>query len=184
VIVVATVWAILTPQPDILVSSDGRHVGVRGADGLLHVMQTGKDAFLIREWLAADADARTVVDPSLTERVSCDEAGCVTAMRDGGLVTMADRPDAFEDDCVRAVVVVAPQPPPPDCSALVIDRSRLRRSGALAMRRVGGTLALEAQRPDGSDRPWSPQPADATPSGAPRVPVRGEDAAPPDPQDD
>ena len=46
------------PQPDILISADGRNVGVRGQDGRLHLMRAAKDAFLIKEWLAADADAR------------------------------------------------------------------------------------------------------------------------------
>ena len=32
-----------------------------------------KDAFLIREWLAADADARTDDDATLGEGVSCDD---------------------------------------------------------------------------------------------------------------
>jgi competence protein ComEC len=181
--VAATAWALLTPQPDILISSDGRHVGVRGSDGRLSLMQTGKDAFLIREWLAADGDPRTAVDPSLSEHVSCDEAGCVAALREGGLVTLAERPDAYDDDCVQATVIVAPQPPPPGCSAQVIDRSRLRRSGALALRRVGASMILEAERPDGWDRPWSPQPAAAIASGPPGA-VKGEDATPPDPQDD
>ncbi len=74
-LLVAVVWAIRVPQPDILISADGRNVGVRGADGRLHLMRTAKDAFLVREWLAADADARLSTDASLADGVSCDEAG-------------------------------------------------------------------------------------------------------------
>jgi competence protein ComEC len=180
----ATLWALASPQPDILVSADGRHVGVRGDDGLLHVMQTGKDAFLLKEWLAADADARTVVDPSLSERVSCDDAGCVAALRDGSLVAMANRPDAFDDDCARAAFIVATNPPPSGCSAAVIDRLRLRRSGAMAVRRIGATFTIEAQKPDGADRPWlQTAPSDAA-SSATSAAGRFEDATPPDPQAD
>ena len=73
------------PQPDILISADGRNIGVRGQDGRLHLMRAGKDAFLVKEWLAADADARTPTDASLTEGVSCDEAGCVTQGARGAL---------------------------------------------------------------------------------------------------
>ncbi len=178
----ATLWAIASPQPDILVSADGRHVGVRGADGLLHVMQTGKDAFLLREWLAADADARTVVDPSLSERVSCDEAGCVAALRDGALVTMANRPDAFDDDCARASFIVAASPSPPGCPAVVIDRLRLRRSGAVAVRRAGAKVTIEAQTPDGADRPWSPATLANNSVSAASTASPFQDATPPDPQ--
>jgi competence protein ComEC len=43
-------------------------------------MRTAKDAFLQKEWLAADADARQAGDASLGEGVSCDEAGCVAQL--------------------------------------------------------------------------------------------------------
>jgi competence protein ComEC len=73
----AVVWALAVPRPDILISGDGHNVGVRGKDGRLHLMRTAKDAFLLKEWLAADADARLPGDVSLAEGVSCDEAGQV-----------------------------------------------------------------------------------------------------------
>jgi competence protein ComEC len=41
-------------------------------------MRTAKDAFLLREWLAADADPRQPTDSSLAEGVSCDELRHVT----------------------------------------------------------------------------------------------------------
>jgi hypothetical protein len=36
-------------------------------------MRTAKDAFLLKEWLSADADGRQPADASLAEGVSCDE---------------------------------------------------------------------------------------------------------------
>ncbi len=91
-VLVATLWAARAPQPDILISADGRHVGVRGGDGRLHLMHAVKgsrDSFLLKEWLAADADARTAADASLTEGVSCDDLGCVMQSAGGGLVAQA-----------------------------------------------------------------------------------------------
>jgi competence protein ComEC len=76
VLLIAVLWAVRAPQPDILISADGRNVGVRGQDGRLHLVRAArngsKDSFLVKEWLAADADARTASDASLTEGVSCD----------------------------------------------------------------------------------------------------------------
>src|SRR5947208_6123971 len=46
----AVVWAVGAPRPDILISGDGRNVAVRGGDGRLYLMRSGKDAFLTREW--------------------------------------------------------------------------------------------------------------------------------------
>jgi competence protein ComEC len=155
-LVLAVGWALAVPQPDILISADGHNVGVRGKDGRLHLIRTTKDAFLVKEWLAADADPRQPADASLGEGVSCDEAGCVAQMADGGLVTLALRPDALSDDCERATLAVTARQAPPSCGSPVIDRDRLRRQGAMVLRRSRDGFAVDAIRPKGIDRPWSP----------------------------
>ena len=139
-----------------LISGDGHNVAVRGKDGRLHLMRSTKDAFLIKEWLAADADARGVADPSLANGISCDEVGCILPLSDGAFVSLALRPEALVDDCDRAVLIVTASQPPTGCAATVIDRDRLRRQGAMALRRPGDGFAIEAVRPNGFDRPWSP----------------------------
>jgi competence protein ComEC len=150
------VWVVGAHQPDILISADGRAVAVRGKDSRLHVMRTGKDAFLVKEWLAGDADARNGADPSLADGVSCDDAGCVVEIAGGGFVAQVQRPEAMMDDCERAVLIITARPAPADCAASVIDRARLSRQGSLALWRRGNGFAIEAARPRGFDRPWSP----------------------------
>lgn len=179
-IVLATVWALATPQPDILVSGDGHNVGVRGKDGRFRLMRTGKDAFLVREWLAADADPRATDDAALSDGVSCDEAGCLARTADGKLVALALKPDALADDCAHAAVVVTMRQPPPDCAALVIDRETLRKQGTLSLQRTANGYEIAAIRPRGVDRPWAPAIADAEPETASpkRSPARPVDATP------
>lgn len=155
-VVLAVAWALVAPQPDILISADGHTVGVRGKEGRLHLIRTARDAFLLREWLAADADGRQAADPSLGEGVSCDQAGCVAQMADGGLVALAQRPEALGDDCERAALLVTTRQAAPACGALVVDQDRLRRQGAMALRRSRDGFAVDAVRPKGADRPWSP----------------------------
>jgi competence protein ComEC len=111
-LVASVLWAMTTPQPDILIAADGRHVAVRAADGKLRRLQDGKDAFLLKEWLAADADGRALGDPSLSNGVSCDEAGCVAALADGRLVSLARLPEAVVEDCEKAAVLITRQPVP------------------------------------------------------------------------
>jgi competence protein ComEC len=48
-VAMSIIWAVITPQPDVLISTDGHSVGVRGKDGRLHVMRAGKDPFLLKE---------------------------------------------------------------------------------------------------------------------------------------
>ncbi|WGR91980.1 ComEC family competence protein [Bradyrhizobium sp. ISRA443] len=170
---VALIWAVRVPQPDVLVAADGRNVAVRGGDGRLHLMRSGKDAFLVKEWLAADADARTAADPSLADGVSCDENGCVTQGAGGMLVSLAMRPAALADDCERAALIVTARPAPQGCAASVIDAERLRRHGALVLRRTRDGFAVDAVRPGGIDRPWSPAvPGDTESETALRPPGR------------
>src|ERR1700729_2989567 len=158
-LLVSVVWALAVPQPDILISADGHNVGVRGRDGHLHLMRTAKDAFLLKEWLAAAADARSATDASLKDSVSCDDTGCVTQMADGRFVSLALKPDALSDDCERAALVVTAKQAPSACSAAVIDLERLRRQGAMALRRSRDGFVVDAVKPKGLDRPWSPAPA-------------------------
>jgi competence protein ComEC len=182
----AALSAARVTQPDILISADGRHVGVRGGDGKLHLMHAVKgsrDSFLLKEWLAADADARNAADVSLTEGVSCDDLGCVMQSAGGGLVAQAFRPEALSDDCERAALIVTFRQAPASCAASVIDADRLRRQGAMALRRGRDGLVVEAVKPKGIDRPWSPAAVNESEADAnvlaPRVvPPRAVDATP------
>jgi competence protein ComEC len=160
-LLLALVWALTAPQPDVLISADGRSVAVRGSDGHLHLMQTGRDVFLVKEWLAADADARLPNDASLTNGVSCDGEGCVVALADGALATHANSAAALSDDCDRAVLIVSSRQAPRDCAAAVIDRDRLRRQGPLVLRRKADGFEVEAAKPRGLDRPWAPTSGDS-----------------------
>jgi competence protein ComEC len=184
IIGLAIAWSLAVKQPDILVSTDGRNVGVRGGDGRLRLIRTGKDAFTVKEWLAADADWRPPADPTLAEGVSCDEAGCVVQVSGGGVVALARRPDAMEDDCVRAAVMVTAWQAPEGCLAQVIDQDQLRREGTLVLRRTSGDakhhFVVDAVRPEHVSRPWSPAIGDEKPVriGTRSEPARSIDATP------
>src|SRR5580698_603967 len=129
VLLLSVIWALAVPQPDILISADGHNVGVRGRDGRLHLMRTAKDAFLLKEWLAADADPRGPADPSLADGVSCDEAGCVSEMAAGGLVALALKSEALSDDCARAALLVTARQAPASCSSALMSGDHWRRQG-------------------------------------------------------
>ncbi len=83
-------------------------------------------------------------------------------MTDGVFVALALRPEALADDCERAALIVTARQAPPSCPSPAIDRERLRRQGAMALRRSGAGFAVDAIRPKGVDRPWSPAVAGET----------------------
>jgi competence protein ComEC len=156
-VALAIVLAVRTPLPEVLVAADGRTFAVRGLDGNLAFRHTGGDTFAIHEWLAADADGRDARDPKLGDGIACDLSGCIGKIADGRMVSYALAPDAFEEDCRRAAIVVATRDPPPDCAATVVGRSLWRERGALALRRAGEDFIIEAARPVNFDRPWAPR---------------------------
>ena len=153
------VWAASTPRPDVLLAADGRTFAIRGADGRFAFHHSGGDTFAIKEWLAADADARDYHDRKLGQGIACDAAGCIGKLADGALVAYDLKPDAFEEDCRRAVLIMTTRTAPPDCAAQVIGRALWRERGALALRRTGSGFVIDSARPPNFDRPWAPQAA-------------------------
>jgi competence protein ComEC len=85
----------------------------------------------------------------------------VTPTAGGGLIALALRPEALADDCERAALVVTARQAPPSCPSAVIAGDRLRGQGATALRRTRGGFAVDAVKPRGVDRPWSPAVAGA-----------------------
>ncbi len=180
--VAASLWAVTTPLPDVLVSGDGQAAAIRGSDGRLAVLHSNRDSFAIKEWLAADGDARKPKDATLNEGVRCDAAGCIGRLSDGRLVSQALSVEAFAEDCARAAVVVSAREAPGACNALLIDRKAWRTNGAMALRWTGERFEPSAARPTGYERPWAraPRTASANESGpirpaAPEATPRVED---------
>lgn len=163
----ACLWAFLTPLPDAFVSHDGQMAAVWNTQGRLTIMKSKGDDFTVKEWLAADADARLTRDTTLGDGVTCDKAGCIASMTGGALAALSTHPSSLEEDCLRAALVVTTQHAPPRCGAVVIDRDLSRAGGALALYRNGTGFDIVRARPLGHNRPW-----------AKGVPVTVEEGAP------
>ena len=179
-IALASIVALRAPQPEVFIAADGLSLAVRQPDGRLSIHKIGTGTnFTVREWLAADADARNAADQTLPSGFTCDALGCIAKLPDGKSVALVLRPDAFAEDCGRAALVVTPRDAPPRCDATIVDRNRLRAGGALALRRDAERWEISAARPPGQDRPWArslPQPS--APPATPTVRPAPRDATP------
>ena len=172
-LIVAALWALNAPRPDVLVAGDGRAAAIRGPDGRLSVLSSGRDSFALKEWLAADGDARDVKDKSLHDGVACDAIGCIGHLKDGRLASMVLKLEAFAEDCARAGVVVSARAAQAPCAATLVDRKVWRARGAVALRWDGKGFAETFARPPGTDRPWAPALRQVT-----TKPASGRDATP------
>jgi len=153
--IAAGIGVVLTPRPDVLIAGDGQAAAFRGQSGQLSVLHSARDSFAIKEWLAADADARVPKDPSLTSGVTCDAVGCIGKLGDGRLVSMAFGLEAFAEDCTRAAVVVSlREAAAPNCAAILIDRKVWHAGGAVALRWMGDRFEQTVALPPKYDRPW------------------------------
>lgn len=169
--------ALAPPRADVLVSANGDAFAVRSPGGRLAMMKTGNGAFSLREWLAADGDARAPTDPALAAGFTCDPAGCVAPLREGSAVSVALTAEAFVEDCRRVALILSTREPPPGCAATVIGRRHWREGGALALRRTANGWEITASRLPGADRPWAHVVAAGSEQGG-RAPAANRPAAP------
>jgi competence protein ComEC len=168
------------PSFDMAVAATGDVVAVRGAGGALTIIGRRPSQFTVEQWLSADGDAR---DPhEAIDRSACDRIGCVGILPDGRSVALVLSEAAFAEDCMRADIIVTPLYAPPGCAApLVIDRDRLRDSGAMLLRAEGKGWAIDTARTVDENRPWSPAPPPRWHAPAPQDAKASDNpAAPPE----
>jgi competence protein ComEC len=101
--------AFTAPRPDMLIASDARTMALRGPDGLLHFPRPPKDRFVASRWLLRDGDSRDWADAGALSSMQCDGLGCVTK-HSGLVIALSSRPEASNDDCRQADIVVSSAP--------------------------------------------------------------------------
>ena len=148
------IGALNGPRYDVIIAPSGDLVAVRGADGKLQIVGKRYNGFTAEQWLSADADDR---DPASARdpHPLCDRDACIAALPAGRLLSIVTAPPAFEEDCVRAAVLVSALAAPADCRARVFDPNRLALTGAVGLTWNGSRFVGAADRSSLEDRPWS-----------------------------
>ena len=148
----------LGQTPDVLIDARGQLVAVRLEDGRLAISPWQRDGWITEQWLqsagqttAAPWPAAGVAEPPL----ACDGSGCVVE-RSGRRVALARRPEALEEDCWRADLVVSyPRVETcPNGTSLIGPRA-LRDAGGLAIWVDPETIEIVTVREVRGDRPWT-----------------------------
>ena len=149
---------LLARPPDLLVDRRGQIVAVRLADGHLAISPWKRDSWITDSWLQSagqeegapwPADGRDDAD------LRCDAQGCIVS-RGGQRIALARRPEALEEDCVLADLVIS-YPRIEHCpnGTPLLGPEALWRSGGLALwvdRDGIETLSVREVR---GERPWT-----------------------------
>ncbi|MGH6672304.1 MAG: ComEC/Rec2 family competence protein [Xanthobacteraceae bacterium] len=155
------IGALNGPRYDVIIPPSGDLVAVRGSDGNLQIVGKHFNGFTAEQWLEADGDDRAPAT-ARSSHPACDRTACIAALPAGRTLSVVSAPPAFEEDCVRAAVVVSSLPAPIDCSAQVFDSSRLAQTGAVGLTWNGSRFVVATDRSVLEDRPWSPAPLQAS----------------------
>lgn len=169
---VAAVMLAFTPTPDVLVSGDGRHVGIV-EDGRLIMLREGRSDYArenLMELAGMEGDPVTITD-WLGAR--CSRDFCVLTLNRAGRpwhVMMARSRDRIEERalaaaCERADIVIADRWLPRSCQPLwlKVDRKFLGQSGGLALflEQERFTSVAESEGQHGWWKPAEPRPYSA-----------------------
>jgi competence protein ComEC len=156
-VVIGLFGAAAGPAFDVAVSPNGDAVAFRTADGRLSVIGRGRNVFSTEQRLSADADGRPA--GSALTKTACDRLGCVGRLADGRAIALVLDTPAFTEDCTRADIIVTPLFAPSGCAAgIVIDRDKLRQTGAVTVAFAKDGVRMRSARAADEDRPWSPAP--------------------------
>jgi competence protein ComEC len=151
------VLALITPRPDLLIAPDARTIALRGPDGLLYFPRPPKDRYNAARWLLRDGDSRDWHEAIGWRFMRCDGLGCVA--RPGQLtIAMALRPEALDDDCAKANIVVSATPVIACAKPqLVLDAQKIMRGGGYAVT-FSPLNAISVNQWRGT-RPWVVEPS-------------------------
>ena len=140
---VATLMLLATPVPDVLVSGDGRHVGIAGEGDRLLVLRESRSDYAKDNLLELAGLEGEPVPLEQWPGARCSREFCVIALERGGRswsLLMARSRDqvgerALAAACERADIVVADRWLPRSCRPrwLKADRKLLERTGGLAI---------------------------------------------------
>ena len=147
--------------PDLLMSDDGRVLGLRDEKGVVHVASTRTDRYVADAWAR-----RSGQEGARRWTVSADEEasgfGCRTGLcrwRKGPWrIALVSDDRRLAEACGSADIVLATVDAQGRCRGprLVIDRRDAWREGAQALRLDEGSVRRETANAQRGDRPWVP----------------------------
>lgn len=161
---VGLAWAQTTPQQDVLITGDGRHVAIRSDNGQLGILRSRAGDY-VRSILGESAgETEGLPDLDALPGADCGPDLCVVTVRRGGrswevAATRTGQKLPWAELihlCSTVDIIVSDRTLPPACAPRWIkaDRKLLARTGGLAITLSSGTVQTARRSED--DHPWTP----------------------------
>lgn len=165
-IAIAAITAATAPAPNLLVTGDGRHLAIVGADGIPRILRNRTGDFM-RGMFAESSGFDG--EPDLLEldrNAVCSHDSCIAEVQSGGRSwqILATRSSAWLDtadlarSCAAADIVVSDRWLPSSCSPkwLKLDRESLARTGGIALY-LGARPRIVTVAEKLGEHPWAMQ---------------------------
>jgi len=150
---------LIEPQPDLYVSASGRLVAVRDGGSILRADGVPADRFALSRWLEADGDTRQPEAATLSGGRRCDALGCTLPLGRDHLVAIAKTPEAVEEDCRRADILIIPDGVAPSSCAfprLILDGQVIRKAAGMVIYWRNGQPRIVSNAQTCGERAWCP----------------------------
>ena len=144
--------AVFEPPPDLLMSADGRMLGLRDVEGMYVQTSGSPSRFTLEAW-------QVLWRARLVQPLGCGRAPCALRARPDDKEALLVRGDPPENACAAAVVLSL-EPVHLSCAAAVpvVDRFSVWREGAQAIWLSPGGARVLSDRAERGERIWNPRP--------------------------
>ncbi len=145
-------------RPDIYIDREAKVVAVRDKDGKLQAPKSRRASYTLAQWLKTDGDSRKPKEASDGVGWQCDAYSCLSMVK-GRLLSFIAKPDAIQEDCRHAAILVAPMDIRVPCPApkIILDRGALWERGAAAITILSSGMVVETASQERGVRPWAPE---------------------------
>jgi competence protein ComEC len=155
-IMLASTLLLLTSVPDVLISGDGRHVGITTDNGRLLSLRDSRSTYARDNMIELSGVQSEPIPIAEWPGAQCSTEFCVMTIERGGkqwTLLLARNREMIEERalaaaCARTDIVVADRWLPDSCNPkwLKADRNLLEKTGGLALNLEAGTMQTVAER--------------------------------------
>jgi competence protein ComEC len=157
---IGMIWAVMTPPPDLLVTSDGRHLAIRTANGGMALLRDRAGDYM-RDILAENGGEQSLALLGEEPAARCSPDVCAIDVAAGARRwRVAATRSAYHLPwtemsalCAQRDIVISDRRLPRGCTPrwLKLDRAMLARTGGVAIRFSDGHVATVSR---GTRHPW------------------------------